>query len=66
MKQTFVAVVDIDTIDKYASDKEYIKQAQAQGSLYTLREFEEALNDDDIHLSNEFIRFVNVSVEVIV
>lgn len=64
MKTTVVAVVDIDTISKHASNKEYLKKAKEQDSIYTLGEFEQALNDDDICLANEYVKFISVEVKL--
>lgn len=40
------------------SDEKFIREAEIQGGVYTLKEFEEAFNNEGVSTIMEFIRIV--------
>lgn len=66
MKEIRVYVVDVhsDTNEliPLLSDEEFMNVAECNGTVYTLKSFQHAFNNDLINSSEEFIRIIEVEV----
>jgi hypothetical protein len=49
---------DFDSNPKYWSDEQFMNEAEEQGSVYTLKGFENAFNDEQILEIDSYIRFI--------
>ena len=66
MKEFRVYVVDVhsdtDELIPLLSDEEFMNVAERNGTVYTLKGFQHAFNNDLINSSEEFIRIIEVEV----
>lgn len=66
MKEIRVYVVDVhsdtDELIPLLSDEEFMNVAECNGTVYTLKGFQHAFNNDLINSSEEFIRIIEVEV----
>ena len=68
MKEIRVYVVNADLYEgedliQELSNEEFIALAEEQGTVYSLKGFENAYNDDCVDTINTFIRFIKVESE---
>ena len=66
MKEIRVYVVDVhsdtDELIPLLSDEEFMNVSEDNGTVYTLKGFQHAFNNDLINSSEEFIRIIEVEV----
>lgn len=68
MKQTIVAIMPPEGkewIERYWDNRMFLAEAQMNGELLTLKEFQERYNADEINFNNTLIRFIEVNLQVI-
>lgn len=49
---------EFDDSPRNWDDKKFISEATIQGRVYSLEQFQEAFNDEEINSSTEFIRVI--------
>lgn len=73
MKELRVYLIDVNEVDfeeempantsvLELSDDKFMEIAENQGNVYTINGFQNAFNEEEICVSNDFIRFVEVEV----
>ena len=63
MKETKVYVIDVNTIPeglsyKDITDQDFMNYAEFEGGVYSLRGFENAVNQEDFDFVNSVIRII--------
>lgn len=64
-KEIRVYVLDIDTVETYEmymSDEKFMELAENKGTVYSLKYFQSAFNDELVNTSTDLIRIVEVEV----
>lgn len=61
MKEMRVYVLDVSLMGNY-TDEEFIEKAENYGSVYTLKGFENAFNNEELSTIVDYIRFIEVEV----
>ena len=61
MKEMRVYVLDVSLMGNY-TDEEFIEKAENYGSVYTLKGFENAFNNEELSTVVDYIRFIEVEV----
>lgn len=61
MKEMRVYVLDVSLMGNY-TDEEFIEKAENYGSVYTLKGFERAFNNEELSTIVDYIRFIEVEV----
>lgn len=61
MKELRVYVIDLGLTEDIAeTDEEFMNEAERQGTVYSIKGFENAINSEELNLCNSFIRFIEV------
>lgn len=68
MKELRVYIINIEKLDEMLgaddlSDNEFMDIAEQQGTVYTLKGFQNAFNQmDEINTSNQYLRIIEVEI----
>ena len=64
-KELRVYVLNIDIVEnynEYVTDEIFIELAEKEGTIYSLKGFQNAFNDELVNSSTDLIRFIEVEV----
>ena len=64
-KELRVYVLDIDIVEnynEYVTDEIFMELAEKEGTVYSLKGFQNAFNDELVNSSTDLIRFIEVEV----
>ena len=64
-KELRVYVLDIDIVEnynEYVTDEIFMELAEQEGTVYSLKGFQNAFNDELVNSSTDLIRFIEVEV----
>lgn len=65
MTATIVAILNANLYHSFnMTDKEMIKETKQNGTILSLKEFQEAYNADEIDFHTTYIRFIEAELEV--